>query len=361
MNMNVRLLTPVLLGALAVGAGAFLSSCSKENATTGTTSSYVGSGSKWTASFNSGDSTFALTYDADVDGVADMTVNGSYTEFSNKVKKLTVSSASGTNAPTVGDIAYGLEMPGYAFFLKPVGSSKSEPIVMLYSGSCPSGSFSGNWMKASFQTAPTATSDAFGDATFTLSGTNVTSSSIGQREFNGGAVIGTGSGPSGQCSSGVLNFNNGAENVDMYFTSNGGALVKTTGGIIFATPKFTGASDSDLTGTYTAIVFSGNKYTGTPNTFIGKLVFSAGSGTGNQITTIETDVTSGSGITLSLTAISGGNGLFTGTMNNVSNHPVNCVLSSVDGSKLIGCNGAGGAADGSGNYNNTFFMLGVSR
>lgn len=361
--------TLILSSMGMLGIPLLLSSCgldtsngSASDPTYSPTVSYNGSGSKWTVGFDSVNTSFRMTYDLTADGTPELVINGTYVEYSNQVRKLTVTSATGTGAPSPGDSAYGIEMPGFAFFLKPITSDK-EPIVMIQAGACPSLNFSANWIKASFDTAPTNSSDAFGSASFVLSGNNVTSSTIYQQKFDGTGATSTPSqsGPVGSCTDGVLTFNNGTDNVEMYFTSNGGALVKSTGGIIFAAPKLISATTADLAGTYTAIVFSGNKYSGAPSVIMGKIAFNAsGVGSGSQITDVATDATGAGGPSFSLTA--GTDGLFTGTITNGHGpHPLNCILSTVSSETLLACNGAGRDADGSGNYNDTFFMLGVKR
>ena len=147
----------------------------------------------------------------------------------------------------------------------------------------------------------------------------------------------------------------------MFMTSNGGALVKSTGGIIFAAPKTTGATLATLDGTYTALVFSGNKYTGIPQIFPGKLTFSSGTGSGFQITDVETDAVSGSGPTFALSYIASSDGLYRGTITNGHGaNPLNCMVSQVGGEQILACNGAGRPAS-SNQYSDTFFVLGVKR
>ncbi|NDC39925.1 MAG: hypothetical protein EBZ48_18160, partial [Proteobacteria bacterium] len=202
-----------------------------------------------------------------------------------------------------------------------------EPIVLLKAGTCPSESLSANWMKASFDTAPTngtpSSSDSFGGATFTnTSGTY--SASLTKYAFHNGASMSSGPGPTGTCTDGVLTFASAGGTGTMYMTSNGGALVKSTGGIIFAAPKTTGATLATLDGTYTALVFSGNKYTGIPQIFPGKLTFSSGTGSGFQITDAETDSVSGSGPTFALSYVASSDGLYRGTITN--GHGANHVL-----------------------------------
>lgn len=347
--MNKRLVQSLLVVVVLAVCWA----CGSETST----SSYQGLGSKWTASFTGG-SAFTLTYDAEPDGTVDMTVNGTYVEYTNNFRLLTVTSATGTNAPAAGETAYGLEIPGFAFFLKPVSDANAEPIVMVSSGSCPTTDFTANWIKAKYEdstTKPTASSDAFGQATFTLTGATKTSA-ITQRRFDTGATIGS---PNTitmtTCTNGAQGFDDGNDGGTMYLTSNGGALVNPGDGIIFASPQMTAdVTSTDWDGTYSGLVFNESQ---TDKVFPAKIILSGTGGTGAQITDVENDTASAGSVTFaSLTAVTGTKGQFRGT---VDGQPINCTLSSVAGKKLLGCNGAAGAAV-SGVYP-SFFFLGSAR
>lgn len=334
-------------GAIAVLALCW--ACGSETA-----SSYQGLGSKWTANFTGG-SNFTITYDAEADGTVEQTINGTYVEYANKFRFLTVTSATGENAPAVGSTAYGLEIPGFAFFLKPVGDSSSEPIVMVSAGACPTTDFDANWVIVKYQDStatPTASQDAFGQASFTLS---ASSASITQRRFDNGAVIGSNSITLTTCTGGAQGFDDGGDGGTMYFTSNGGALVNPGNGIIFASPQMTAdVTSSDWDGTYSGLVFNAGE---TEKVFPAKVVLSGAGGTGVKLEDVENDTAASSSVTFAgLAAVSGTKGQFRGT---VDGQPVNCNISSVGGNKLIGCNGASGAPV-SGVYP-SFFFLGTAR
>ncbi len=353
------------LGIFALSAG--LNACSGSSSDAASTGSYQGIGSIWTANLAGGN--FTITHDTDSDGTVDMTVSGTYIEYSNKFKKLTVTSASGTDAPDVGEEAYGIEIPGFAFFLKPIGGS-SEPIVMLQAGSCPTSDYVANWIIAKYQ-EPTQTptehvgndgTEGFGTASFAISGTTATGT-IASYFFEDGVSRDDSSDgmPFTGCSGGKYTFSNGDDEGIFYATANGGALVKPGSGIIFAAPQ--GSADptaSDWAGTYSGLVFSDSSEDGT---FPAKVVLNgSGGGTGKQFTDVENNAVSDEGVTFaSLTAKSGLKGIITGTVEGSNGaQPLNCVYSSVAGEELVACNGADDVANGDGVFP-MFFFLGVKQ
>lgn len=351
MRKKMTYLGGLTLGALCVLG---LKGCGGDEARS-TTSGYQGLGSKWTASFDSSASTFAITYDSDSDGTAEMEVNGTYVEHDNKFRTLTVTSASGTGAPNVNATALGLEIPGFAFFLKPLEAG-SEPIVMVASGTCPTDDFISNWIIAKYQepdSTPTANTDAWGTATFDLS---AATASIAQYKFGDGASLGSGGINLDSCTDGTYTFSEESGSGTMYATANGGMLVNPGSGIIFAAPQL--ASDPTSTnwnGTYSGLVFASDE------TFPAKITLSGAGGTGDQITNVANDTLDTGGVTFaSLSAQSGLKGIITGTVDlGEGAQPLNCVYSSVEDDELLACNGANGAAVG-GVYP-LFFFLGVKR
>lgn len=355
----------------SVGALIWMGCSGKDSNLTLTTSSYQGPGSKWTASFSG--SSFTITYDLNDDGditdASEFSVTGTYQEYSNKFRKLTVSSVEnaggGPNVPSVGAQAYGIEIPGFAFFLKPLSTTSSDPIVMLYSGTCPSVGFTGNWIAAKFGTGqPLATSDIMGSATATISGATRTMAITHRRFDTGAALMSSGTVGMLSCTNGRQEFDDNMDTVGdgtMYITSSGGALVNTPGSLIFAQPAF-GSSDptaTDWDGTYSGIGFSES---GTDKSFPFRLTLSGTSGSGQQLTDVEMDTAGGGAATIaSFAAHAGTNGLLSGTID-VGNgaQPFNCLLSKHNGVVIIGCNGADDVADGGGVYP-TFFLLGRKR
>lgn len=352
----------LLAGAPVVLLGSLLMTKGCGDDARSTDQSYQGLGSIWTASFTSG-SNFTITYDSDADGTADMEVNGTYVEYSNQFRKLTVTSASGTGAPNAGEEAYGLEIPGFAFFLKPIGSGSSEPIVMVSSGSCPTSNFESNWIIAKYQDAgtPNANTDGFGSASFVVSGSNATGT-IDTWKFSDGTDIDDGSSNSitfQNCSNGTYTWDEGGGETGVFMaTSNGGALVEPNGGIIFAAPQLNSTvTSSDWDGTYSGLVFAENDPDGT---FPARVTLSGNGGTGVEITDVENNTVESNGATFAnLAGNSSLPGVIRGTVELGSGaQPLNCVYSSVAGEELLACNGAEGALSGS--YP-MFFFLGVKQ
>ena len=116
-----------------------LFSCSEKK---DTTTSYVGPGSEYSITFNESDNTFDLT-----ESDSSLTIAGSYTTLASGFKKLTVGTVSGggSDGPSAGDQAYGVDIPGVVFLLKPL-EANSEIISMVSKGSCPTEDFNMNWI-----------------------------------------------------------------------------------------------------------------------------------------------------------------------------------------------------------------------
>ena len=81
-------------------------------------------------------------------GGTDMEISGTYTTLDSGLLKLTVTSSSGTDAPSEGEEGYALHIPGFVLMLSPVGG-EGDLVPMLYSGTCPTENFNINYMMAS--------------------------------------------------------------------------------------------------------------------------------------------------------------------------------------------------------------------
>lgn len=327
--------------SLVVGIALLASSCTQS--TTGdsasTASSYQGAGSRWTASFTGG--SFVIKKYANATATtADLTVNGTYTDLSNKFRKLVVTSATGSGAPSAGAEAYGIEIPGFAFILKPVGDANSEPIAMVVAGTCPTANFAGNWIATDFETGTSTTDsqDAFGTANFTISGAS-SSAVITRKTFlTAGSLSDSSlSFDSANCASGVLDAGGG---VTMYLTTAGGALVSTSASKIFAAP----AQTSDFTqaaaaGTYSGIAFVSDA--ATKQIPVKITIPASGNGSGAEITDLSADTASADSLTFSnFAAIASTNGLFRADATLGSDTgKINCAIFSYGGVNVIGCNG----------------------
>ena len=171
---------------------------------------------------DTGDDTFELT-----ESDSDLAVYGTYESLDSGFTKLTVSSASGTDAPSSGDEAYGIDVPGYVFLLKPL-EANADIIPMIASGDCPSEDFSANWIVTSIEdgqnfedscdTTSTNGVDALGTFIYDHSESlgslptkyNICGDTLGSYE------LGTFT-----CSSGLATI----DDADLYLTAIGGILV----------------------------------------------------------------------------------------------------------------------------------------
>ncbi len=223
------------------------------------TSSYIGPGSEYSITFNESANTFELK-----ESTSSLEVNGSYETLSTGFKLLTISTVSGggSSAPSVGDKAYGVDIPGVVFLLKPLGSSENV-ISMVSSGTCPTADFSMNWIITGIDRDDNFTnncSDATQkgtDSIGTFSYTSSTEKGLLPKMFDicGDSIttnidLGTIS-----CSSGKGKPSSDS-NATMYLTSNGGSIVKFSDDnqIIVALPVDKVSSIADMAGDYIGLV-----------------------------------------------------------------------------------------------------------
>ena len=316
---------------LVVAATFWIASCSSSKSST-SPQTYVGAGSQFSISIDSpAAGQFTLTHAPAVGGTSDLTINGTYAARSTGFLVLTVTSVTGSGsggvtAPSVGDTAYGLNIPGFVFFLKPMGSN-APLIPMVPSGGCPPSSLALNWMLVKPQTASTWTSSTDTYGTFSYDTTTGAANVSSKYEYSG-TSDGSMSVGSGGCSgnSGILSITGGSGNgADLFLTPSGGAIVHTgtsnesTGGdqIIFAMPTPASAiSIPSLAGNYAGIVFQ-NASGGRNFPVIVTLAASSNtvSGTGSQLTDPADASSTAGSVSLTLNATPGGlNGFATGTI-----------------------------------------------
>ncbi len=202
-------------------------------------------------------------------------VNGTYTTLSSGFVKLTVTSASGDNAPEAGAIAYGLNVPGLIFFLAPVDGD-GEIIPMVTSGVCPSSSQDFLWSMAGAKDGAqnALTNSCNGTSTFGLdivgrATIDADTLTVSEKYDICNGVPTEGSSELGfSCDSGIGTVTNSG-NLDalMYLTAGGGAIVKTSPGTddektIVALSGEDSLAISDLDGNYAGIVFVENSGSG---------------------------------------------------------------------------------------------------
>tara|TARA_A100001015_G_C15014860_1_gene724977 strand:- start:796 stop:1866 length:1071 start_codon:yes stop_codon:yes gene_type:complete len=222
------------------------------------TSSYVGPGSEYSITFNESASTFELK-----ESTSSLEVNGSYETLSTGFKMLTISTVSGggSSPPSVGDKAYGVDIPGVVFLLKPLGSTESV-ISMVSSGSCPTADFGMNWIITGIDrdqklSNTCGSGDPGTDSIGTFSYVNSTEKGTLPKMFDicGDSIttnvdLGTIS-----CSAGKGKPSSDST-ATMYLTSNGGSIVKFSDDnqIIVALPVDKVSSIADMKGDYIGMV-----------------------------------------------------------------------------------------------------------
>lgn len=323
-------------------------SCAKEEDSESSSSgyNYAGPGSNWSANISG--SSFTIK-EAD----ANLEITGSVETLSSGFKKLTVTSASGTGAPSAGAQAYGLDVPGTVFLLKPL-EANSEIIPMVASGNCPTSTLSLNWIVTKMDSdadADSPTQDALGTASFT--------GSTGTLPFQyslTGATVGT------NVSLGSFTCSNGKATVsdaEMYLTQAGGAIVRTgystpndetDDGIILAMPGVS-VSSGDADGNYAGLVFtSGDTYP----------VKATVSGSTVAVQQIDPDTGNNAGSisdTVNIASFNSPNtGFVAGSLQSDSNKKVMCNVNTnvnSSGKSIIFCSGM----DSTGGANDTLFAV----
>jgi hypothetical protein len=223
-----------------------------------------GPGSVWDVDLADGE--FAITKR---DGLADpvaLTVDGTYADLSTGFKPLTVTSATGADAPEAGDQAWALEIPGYAFFLKPMEAGSSQIIAMVTAGECPTFDIDANWVIVKQSDSDDATNtgrDYFG--TFAFDSDTGVANLPGRYALAGNfAALGPASLTGGQCADGIME----VEDAVMYLTATHGAIVhvnandEANSSIIFALPQKSIDGMASLDGEYAGILFDGSMNSG---------------------------------------------------------------------------------------------------
>ncbi len=300
--------------ALVAGALVFNQGCGKASAdATKVTQSYGGPGSEFKATLNP-DGTCQVTHAPSVGAAVDLTVVCTFVRLATGYVKLTVVSSSGTatDKPAAGVQAYGLEIPGFAFLMKPIGSGDSHIIPMVVSGSCPTANFSANWVlgeKRDDDDALQTTNDYFGTFSYnatTGAGTIPTKYALAGpfTSLTGGAGV-TGL---SACANGQMNFTGGS----MWLTQQGGALVHSTNGvenedqIIIAMPQST-LTTAALAGNYGGLGFDKNGGSGQKVFPITGVATATDANTltivGTKVSDIETGAVTSDQATVTLTAL----------------------------------------------------------
>lgn len=284
---------------------------------------YVGTSSpgdvwRWTLDYSGG--TFTGVTDSGTPSVAadDKTLTGDLETLSTGFLKLTVRNVTPDDASIPEDgtaAAYGLEVPGLVFMVKPVGTG-TDLIVSNAVGSCSGILTSYNWIQVGYGSTSydVTTSDAYGTATF--SGSTSSISITGTKFTVSGSSLGALSPPpAGSCVDGTIDF---PGDVTGQITSAGNLMLDSgsgNGGIV-GFKQDSSLTLSDLGNrTYIGLMFKNNTSDERP---VRAVFTSSTAGTGNEMTNVETGALDSSTATLALTSIS--NGLVTGTINGQPMH-----------------------------------------
>lgn len=288
---------------------------------------YNGPGSKWDVDLYD-NNTFVIERRPTVTGSVSLTVEGTYERLSSGFLKLTVSSASGEDAPSANDMAWALEVPGYALLLKPVDGDQIIPMVTA--GTCPTADLNANWVvvkKADSSRADDADRDFFGEFVFTIAdqSARLPSRRALANSFQDGGEQSLGT---GTCANGILTISDGV----MYLTNNGGAIVHTSvddpsdASFIFGLNQKAITAVSNLDGNYAGILFDENQV---GDTAISPVSLSCTSGAcmGTLVTNIDTGAVSNETVTVNLSGTPDqlATGLITGTIVNTTSGSLACM------------------------------------
>lgn len=269
-------------------------------------SAYNGPGSKWDVELFV-DNTFTIERsDSPADPVT-TEIEGSYTRFDSGFIGLTVEAATGVDAPSPGDEAWALEVPGYALLLKPVDGDQLIPMVSA--GRCPTSSFDANWVMVKQRVGADATDsdqDYFG--AFSYDRPTATAELPQKRALSTGFPLVTGDTSLGgnSCSNGLMLVGDAPDIAAMYLTNKGGAIVQTNindeddAQFILALAQNEIGSIDQLDGDYAGMLFD---ETNPDDNKIAPVAMSCNTGvcTGTMVTDIETGTTSSDTVTITLT------------------------------------------------------------
>lgn len=333
-----------------------------------TTNEYAGPGSKWEFDLAS-DGTFAIEHRPDISSAVDYTVAGTHESLASGFLKLTVTGGTGADAPTAGDTAWALEVPGYALMVKPIDDTSNQVISMVSAGDCPTSDINANWVlvkKDVGSLADDAGRDFYGTFNYDVVGNSPTLPN--KYALEGFTAVGTGSINPGTvtCADGILNIPDAV----MYLTSNGGAIVHTTSGtagdetddqFIFGLGQKAITAVANLDGDYAGMLFDDSMADGTK---INPVSFSCTGGTciGALVTDIVTGAVSSDTVTVVLgSADMPSNGFITGTINDGGSTPGNLAcMADIDandsGKAIVSCVG-----QSPGDNENMFNVLFVSK
>ncbi len=344
-----------VITVLLVGITITFTACSSDNPAQD--QSYSGPGSKWDTTLKA-DGTFTIDkYTNAADTTVDFGITGTYTTLTTGFKKLTVGAVTGTGGPTVGDIAYGLEVPGFMFALKPAGGG-DQIIPMVMAGVCPTANIDANWVKVNMGASTDFVNGDFA-GTFNFDVATNAATLPDRYKISGGS-IGANTVGTGTCANGIMTIGT----VEMFLTSNGGAVVNTdnttpaNSEFIFAFGQKAISDLNSLDGTYAGLLIDENKSPGSVIEPV-KIVCSAGTCTGQGYTNVETGVMSAGSVSITFnTPDNPTTGFITGTLTDGTTSPLICMFDkdAVGSGKTIG-NCAGQSTGGTVLFNVLFVSI----
>lgn len=336
----------ILMAVITLGLYACNSSDSDDD---DIVNAYSGPGSRWDVMLLD-DNSFIITRRPSANRKVNLTVSGDYERLDSGFLRFVVDDASGDDAPSAGDEAWGLEIAGYALMLRPVDASSDQIIPMINAGTCPDSDFDANWVivkKANDADATANNRDFFGEFSFDASADDPSLPSRFALDNlftpQGAGTIDGGS----ECDDGLML----VDDAEMYLTANGGAIVHTQisdpddSSFIFALAQSAIADIDNTDGDYAGILFDQSSGAGDR---IQPVAVSCGAGTctGNIVTNVVTGATSAETVTITL---NGGvdtpiDGFVTGTITDNDGFTGNlaCMVdydALGDGKKIISCVG----------------------
>lgn len=334
---------------LVLGSALILGACSGGGSSSDDvdTVAYNGPGSKWDADLRT-DGSFTITRQPDASSAVDLTVDGTYQRLSTGFLRFVVDSASGTDAPSPGDEAWGLEVQGYALLLKPVDPTSDQLIPMINAGTCPAADFNANWVLVKKGASYDATSNArdfFGTFSYTAA-TNTPALPSRFALDNSFTAQGPGTITAGTCADGVML----VSDAEMYLTENGGAVVHTNlstpaeSSFIYALAQNPIGNINNTDGNYAGMLFDESAAPGSKIRPVA-ITCSAGTCNGNIVTDIVNGTLSADAVTVSLSGTVDGlaNGLITGTITGTSGSGNLACMADYDalggGRKVVSCVG----------------------
>ncbi|VAW69679.1 hypothetical protein MNBD_GAMMA09-2682 [hydrothermal vent metagenome] len=363
---SIVILTTTILSGCSSSSSSSTPTTPKEN--------YNGPGSKWDITLTGG-----TTGDFNIDHYQtsdlqnpDYNIQGPYVRQSSGFVTLTVGTVTnyiGTNGPLVGDTAWAVEAPGYAFLLKP--TSGDQIIPMVESGNCPTADMTGNFVVVKKDLtnngdsgADLAGNDFFGTFNYAVA-TGITSLPVLKAITAGFPDIAADTLPAGTCANGIMTFTD----TILYLTTNGGGIVHlgvatpnddTDDSFLFALSQKAITNVNNLDGNYAGILYDQNATIGQQIQPV-TLACTSGSCTGNLVSDVTTGAAqagTSAAVNLTGTVDSIANGLITGTISFGSTLGNLACMADIDslssGKKIISC--VGQSPDNTANMFNVIFV-----